>query len=289
MSRIWPLLIILCIGAPEKGTGPVILEVLSPFPARADDKPPGDKLAAIQKEYKDAEAAYRKAGDDLPDTPEGQKKAEELWKAYDKKQSELFQKAVDLAKADPKSDAAFTALEWVLTNPRALQLPAGKAGLELAAEHHATNPKIGKIIAWVGYYPPHEAEKHDAAFALIKAVAEKNRDRTARGQAVMALAWEAKRKFATAEHKKAKDVEERAADAEKAFEAVLKDYADCPRLIKEDAGTLGDRAKEELFDLRHLRIGKTAPDIEGGDLDGVSFKLSDYRGKVVVLDFWGDW
>ena len=26
-----------------------------------------------------------------------------------------------------------------------------------------------------------------------------------------------------------------------------------------------------------------------GDLDGVEFKLSDYRGKVVFLDFWGDW
>jgi peroxiredoxin len=32
-----------------------------------------------------------------------------------------------------------------------------------------------------------------------------------------------------------------------------------------------------------------APDIESEDLDGVKFKLSDYRGKVVVLDFWGDW
>ncbi|MHC4830376.1 MAG: peroxiredoxin family protein [Planctomycetota bacterium] len=32
-----------------------------------------------------------------------------------------------------------------------------------------------------------------------------------------------------------------------------------------------------------------APDIEGEDLDGVSFKLSDYRDKVVLLVFWGDW
>lgn len=36
-------------------------------------------------------------------------------------------------------------------------------------------------------------------------------------------------------------------------------------------------------------IGMIAPEIEGKDLDGVSFKLSDYRGKVVVLDFWGNW
>jgi len=32
--------------------------------------------------------------------------------------------------------------------------------------------------------------------------------------------------------------------------------------------------------------GKRAPDIVGEDADGVQFKLSDYRGKVVLLDFW---
>jgi len=36
-------------------------------------------------------------------------------------------------------------------------------------------------------------------------------------------------------------------------------------------------------------IGSEAPEIEGEDIDGVRFKLSDYRGGVVVLDFWGDW
>ena len=25
------------------------------------------------------------------------------------------------------------------------------------------------------------------------------------------------------------------------------------------------------------------------DLDGNTHKLSDYRGKVILLDFWGDW
>lgn len=36
-------------------------------------------------------------------------------------------------------------------------------------------------------------------------------------------------------------------------------------------------------------VGKPAPEIDGQDLDGVAFRLSDYRGQVVVLDFWGDW
>lgn len=48
-------------------------------------------------------------------------------------------------------------------------------------------------------------------------------------------------------------------------------------------------AKRRLFALQNLGIGKVAPEIVGKDTDGVEFKLSDYRGKVVMLDFWGDW
>jgi hypothetical protein len=36
-------------------------------------------------------------------------------------------------------------------------------------------------------------------------------------------------------------------------------------------------------------IGQVAPEISGEDVDGKPMKLSDYRGKVVVLDFWGNW
>lgn len=56
------------------------------------------------------------------------------------------------------------------------------------------------------------------------------------------------------------------------------------------AGTaLAERIAAPRFEAEHLQIGMVAPDIEGEDLDGVTFKLSDYRGKVVVLDFWGFW
>ena len=75
-------------------------------------------------------------------------------------------------------------------------------------------------------------------------------------------------------------------DAEMLFETVANKYAQVR--MRGDV-TLGDLAKGELFEIRNLAIGKMAPEIEGEDLDGKPFKLSDYRGKVVVLDFWGHW
>jgi hypothetical protein len=58
--------------------------------------------------------------------------------------------------------------------------------------------------------------------------------------------------------------------------------------IKIGREKIGNIAAAKLTKM-NLRVGKVAPDIVGVDLDDVEFKLSDYRGKVVVIDFWGDW
>ena len=63
--------------------------------------------------------------------------------------------------------------------------------------------------------------------------------------------------------------------------------AECAKLV--DGTTLALRARAPEFQRTRLQIGMEVPDIVGADLDGVPFKLSDYRGKVVVIDFWGDW
>ena len=52
---------------------------------------------------------------------------------------------------------------------------------------------------------------------------------------------------------------------------------------------LADRIAAPRFQKERLQIGMEIPDIRGEDMDGVPFALSDYRGKVVVLDFWGFW
>src|SRR5262249_33493115 len=44
-----------------------------------------------------------------------------------------------------------------------------------------------------------------------------------------------------------------------------------------------------LFEIRNLSIGKNAPEVSSKDLDDKPAKLSDLRGKVVVLDIWATW
>ncbi len=69
-------------------------------------------------------------------------------------------------------------------------------------------------------------------------------------------------------------------EARKALETLQKDYPDAPE---------NKNVEQLLFELDHLQVGKEAPDFETADQDGKPWKLSDYRGKVVVVDFWGFW
>jgi len=53
--------------------------------------------------------------------------------------------------------------------------------------------------------------------------------------------------------------------------------------------TYGQKVQGDIFELEHLQIGDVAPEIIGKSLDGNLMQLSAFRGKVVLLDFWGDW
>ena len=75
-------------------------------------------------------------------------------------------------------------------------------------------------------------------------------------------------------------------ESEELFQRVIDKYGD---LRQYGQVTFGKSAAGELFEMRNLAIGKPAPDIQGEDIDGKKFKLSEYKGKVVVIDFWGHW
>jgi thiol-disulfide isomerase/thioredoxin len=65
--------------------------------------------------------------------------------------------------------------------------------------------------------------------------------------------------------------------------------ADAKQLKIAHPVTYGKRAESLRFEIEHLALGSTVPDIEGTDADDGFFKLSDYRGKIVVLMFSANW
>lgn len=74
--------------------------------------------------------------------------------------------------------------------------------------------------------------------------------------------------------------EERRGQARAALLTVLARYPESYR--REEAQGL-------LRELEQLQVGMIAPDFVASDEQGAEFRLSEYRGKVVLLKFWGLW
>ncbi len=67
------------------------------------------------------------------------------------------------------------------------------------------------------------------------------------------------------------------------YEKVIEDYGE---IVQWPGRSIGDAAREKLFELKKLQIGAAAPEIDGVDLDGKPMKLADFRGQVVVIYYW---
>ncbi len=53
--------------------------------------------------------------------------------------------------------------------------------------------------------------------------------------------------------------------------------------------TLAEAEADLIRSIRHGTVGGTLPEVTGTRVDGVEESLSDYRGRVVLLDFWATW
>jgi RNA polymerase sigma factor (sigma-70 family) len=78
-----------------------------------------------------------------------------------------------------------------------------------------------------------------------------------------------------------------ARQAEEVLERVIVEFGDVVYLNGQvaTAENLAAVARRELFAIRNLSVGRPAPEIAGEDAGGKAMKLSEFRGKVVLLDF----
>jgi len=121
--------------------------------------------------------------------------------------------------------------------------------------------------------------------ALLRTLLEKDTRHEVQGVACLGLGQMLKLRADGMSDEEAKAAEKLRGESEKLFERAVDKFADVKLPFR---GSVGDKAKNELFDLRNLSVGKTAPEVEGEDQDAKKFKLADYKGKVVLLDFWSE-
>lgn len=215
---------------------------------------PRQRYEALVKEYESARSqfyqAYEKAKTDA--------EREKLVYPSPEKYADRF---LAIAEEDPKDPAALQALLWNANNCR----DSHEKTLDLLLQNYLQDTNLARVADALVY------SQSDKTKDWLRAVRNGSPHHEVKGHATYSLARNL--------------VSRDPAQAEKLFEEVVAHYSD----VSFYRGTAADAAKGDLFEIRNLAIGKVAPDIEGSDPDGQQFKLSDYRGKVVVIDFWGDW
>lgn len=218
------------------------------------------------------------------------KARQEYWQAREKSPGdakdpcELFiPKFKTFAEAHAGKPEAIDALTWLVNNPT-LNFAANKKyesaiwALERLARDHAGDPALLPSLPRIGYGAWYTGVEPIAA--LYERVLKENKDAAAQASAKTSLAVVLFENAPRGEADKDKAADKSRQRAVELFRDVLKNHADAP-----DA----KRAEGYLFEIEKLQIGMTAPDVEGENADGKPVKLSDFRGRVVVVDFWGFW
>jgi hypothetical protein len=257
---------------------------------------PAEQYHTLLKEYQDLTPLLAKAKTDA----ERQQLRE--------RRARVSLQILELAEQNPKDPVAVDALVEMVWR----SMPGSDKALALLQREHPRSPRIGQvrvqtafgtptrvtILQQVAYFGSKEAE------TFLRTILETNPDREVQGQACLALAVfyvnraqqldlvreraELAKRYQELHGKDYRDAlrRERAAaikQAEARYEQAIEQYGDVKFV---SGGTIREKALAGLFGIRELIVGKPTPDIEGEDQDGKRFKLSDYRGKVVLLYFW---
>ena len=154
----------------------------------------------------------------------------------------------------------------------------GERIMDALVEHHADAEMLAKFIPRFNK----RVVSSEKAEATLRTILKKNSFDEVLASATYSLHNILTEKLETLEGDQAAATK---AEIKSLRDALSTNFAE----INDLTGTLFvDRIAGQDFSAA-LSVGSQVPDIVGNDLDGVEFKLSDYHGKVIVLDFWGDW
>ena len=222
----------------------------------------GKRSIAILDEFDTKMRAFQKGYREL--AGQGREKQIEFAQKNYPQASDYVARMWNVVKTEPANPEAYKGLEWTIENAK--KIKRRSEALDHVLKHHLTDKRLGDLCAAVTGLGRADGSK------ALETIAVKSPHRPVQARALYSLA-ELHRRSAPAK-------------AEAIYERLIKDYAGVKGRGRK---TIDQVAAGTLREMRHLGIGRPAPEISGEDIDGVQFKLSDYRGKVILLDFWGDW
>jgi thiol-disulfide isomerase/thioredoxin len=278
---------------------------LAPCLAVGVDQKPVDTLAAIKKDHEAAQVEFRN-GRKPGMTDAEQKTVREHYRTLI---GDLCRRALALVESHPDNTEAVDALLWAHSQASRNRLPElYSAVYDAMAKHYLDSDAILRVCS-LAFYDILESP-HPEAF--LRTAVERSNNVSVRGVCCLSLG-----RFEQDLAKVVRDLNDpvrgeivgnnlehsrpgvtvrlRALDPEKLerestrfLERTIKEFGGVQPL-GDSSVRLGERAAGEIFQKKHLAVGRIAPDIEGEDIDGKPMRLSDFRGKVVVISFWATW
>lgn len=230
-----------------------------------DDSPLASLLAERTARRAAMVVAYREAKDDDRDR---------IYRAWQMVDKDLAAKLFEAALKHADRPEAFEFLVAMVVQPHA----EAHAAAEAIRRHHLTKAYAGESASL------RKLTHVRVGVAIVEEIEAKNPSSAIQAAAALALGEAAKRR--SEEPSTDRDAEKKRAKA--AFErAIAKATGAGERsrdLSKQARGQLAG-----LVNLDRLIVGAEAPELSGIDTDGNRLNLSQFRGRVVLVDFWAFW
>lgn len=272
------------------------------------DSSPEEQYATLMRGYQES-LKRATAGIQAAKSKEERQRAVATYPTIDR----IGPRFLELARKYPRTSAACDALVWIVGQgrvgpdyfPSSRSELAGEA-MDRLVQDHVEERRVGVLCRSLVVYPSPLRD------TFLRKVYEKATNREVRGYACLSLAeyLAAKSKAvagarsrgqanrpenvdpaftAYAEHIRTADAVALSREAETLFERTIREYGDFSISRGGQKITFAQLAESGLRGLRQIGVGKAAPEIEGEDVDGKPLRLSDYRGKVVMLVIMGEW
>lgn len=217
-------------------------------------------------------------------------------------QIEFAGRALDLVRPVADQTQAVDWLLWIVANARSNKV--GDEAVSLLRNHHLLSPKtimfatrarsaamrwteplLRELISNDGLKEKERAQLTYALACMLQNKMELPSELESLASKELAI-WQSTFDEARIAELRSIDVAKAETEAIECFELLIQRWDELKMAPTITYGAIG---RSSIFSIRNLTIGKRIPDLSGQDIDGEAFKLSDYRGKVVLLSYWGTW